>query len=128
MARARFLSLGAGRAVLIAAGGAAGAGVRWAVQAGFASAQPWPWATLWVNVVGCVVIGAAAARLAGGGANAAVWRDLVSLGFCGGLTTFSSFAVEEAELGGGAALGYLVASVGLGVAGREFGAALGRRR
>ena len=46
---------------LVAAGGAIGATVRWLV-ATLMEAEPatWPWSTLCVNVVGCVMIGVAA--------------------------------------------------------------------
>ena len=56
-----------------------------------------PWELLIVNTAGSFVLGLVAFRVATGG------REIVRLGlgvgFCGGLTTFSSFAIAAAELG-----------------------------
>ena len=67
----------------------------------------WPWATLAVNLVGCVAIGIAARRLRVG---TVAWAFVVT-GVLGGFTTFSSFAVEVDQLidadRAGVALGYV---------------------
>lgn len=97
---------------LVAAGGAAGASVRWAVGTATAGEGAFPWWTLAVNVAGCLVLG----LLLG-------VREEVRLGlgtgFCGGLTTFSTFAVEVAKLldagNIGTATTYLSASLVLGI-------------
>lgn len=85
-----------------------------------------PWATLLANVIGCLVLGALAARRL----VHPYRRALVGAGLCGGLTTFSTVQVEVLELGsdGHAALGavYLVASVALGLAAARAGAAVVR--
>jgi CrcB protein len=80
----------------IALGGAIGATARWAVaeavdRAGtpFAGGT-WPWATLFVNVVGCLLIGLAARNLA---RDTMAWAFVVT-GVLGGFTTFSALAVE----------------------------------
>ena len=78
-----------------AAGGAIGALAR----AGVAELVPrsdgeFPWATLIVNVVGCLAIGVAARRLSTRG-NA--WPFVVT-GVIGGFTTFSTFANETRDL------------------------------
>ncbi len=89
------LALGA-----IAVGGAIGATGRWAVAELFnAAGTPfvpgtWPWATLTVNVVGCLLIGLAARNLAAG---TAAWAFVVT-GVLGGFTTFSALAVELNDL------------------------------
>jgi CrcB protein len=54
----------------------------------------WPWATLIVNVVGCVAIGVAARRVA---RDTTAWAFVVT-GVLGGFTTFSAFAVELNDL------------------------------
>jgi fluoride exporter len=54
----------------------------------------WPWATLIVNVVGCLAIGVAARRL---GRHTRAWAFTVT-GVLGGFTTFSAFAVELNDL------------------------------
>ena len=84
----------------IAVGGAIGASGRWAVVelVGAASTPhvpgTWPWATLVVNVIGCVLIGMAARTLSAG---TVPWAFAVT-GVLGGFTTFSALAVELNDL------------------------------
>lgn len=89
--------------LMVAAGGALGSVARWllamAVDARLAACWPgFPWGTLLVNVVGCLVIGVVA-----------VWSDqswvkhFVMFGILGGFTTFSSFALQTSALAGNAA-------------------------
>jgi CrcB protein len=86
-------------ATAVALGGAAGALARWGISLGI----PWdppeiPWATLTVNLVGCVAIGLLL-TLWTEGAPPAWWvRPLFAVGFVGGFTTFSAFAVEGVRL------------------------------
>ena len=54
----------------------------------------WPWATLTVNLAGCVAIGFAARRLLVGTVG---WAFVVS-GILGGFTTFSAFGVEVNDM------------------------------
>lgn len=118
------------RLLLVGAGGAAGATLRWALlDLGGEAFRP---ALLLVNVLGCIVLGAALAREGPAGSSRHRWlHDALAVGFCGGLTTFSTLAVEVAELGrdGRAGFGawYLGASVVLGIAGVMFGAAFAGR-
>ncbi len=80
----------------VAVGGAIGASGRWFVAwamdatTGEQQLGTWPWATLIVNVVGCVVIGFAARRVE---RETAGWAFVVT-GVLGGFTTFSALAVE----------------------------------
>jgi fluoride exporter len=80
----------------IGVGGAIGASGRWSVawllDAVGTAHQPgaWPWATLIVNVVGCVLIGLAARHLQ---RESVAWTFVVA-GLLGGFTTFSALAVE----------------------------------
>jgi fluoride exporter len=84
----------------IALGGAIGAtarwGVRWLDDNLGTPMQPgvWPWATLVVNVVGCLLIGFAARRLT---LHTVGWAFVVT-GILGGFTTFSALAVELNDL------------------------------
>jgi fluoride exporter len=84
----------------VAVGGAIGATGRWfiswaldAVGAGHVPGT-WPWATLVVNVVGCVLIGVAARAVA---LDTVSWAFVVT-GVLGGFTTFSALAVELNDL------------------------------
>jgi CrcB protein len=77
----------------------------------------WPWPTFVANLAGTFVLGVVAARWR---APSSLRLALVGAGFCGALTTFSTLQIELIELArhGRAALaaGYLVASVGAGLA------------
>ncbi len=79
----------------VAIGGALGATGRWAVGESW-ERDPggWPWATLIVNLVGCLAIGFAARGLT---RDTVLWAFVVT-GILGGFTTFSAFAVELNDL------------------------------
>lgn len=55
-----------------------------------------PWGTLAVNLVGTLLLGAALTVRNGSRGSRRVWLA-VATGFCGSLTTFSTFAVELAQ-------------------------------
>jgi fluoride exporter len=82
---------------MIATGGAIGAGCRWLVI-DLAGVDDFPWPVLLVNVVGSFVLGILLAEEARTPRSRTTVRDLGVIGFCGGLTTFSTFAVEVVEL------------------------------
>lgn len=81
--------------LLIVLGAAAGAPLRYladrAVQARHDTV--FPWGTLTVNVVGSALLGFLAALPAGDGVMA-----LAGTGFCGALTTYSTFGYETVRL------------------------------
>lgn len=82
----------------VALGGAAGAFLRFAAGEA-AAALRWtsfPAATLAVNVTGSFLLGISAAMLAGGAHP--VLSAGVMKGFCGALTTFSTFSMDTAKL------------------------------
>ena len=54
----------------------------------------WPWATFTANVVGTFLLGYFATRLQERLPVSAYRRPLLGTGFCGALTTFSTFQVE----------------------------------
>jgi len=57
-----------------------------------------PPGTLAANLIGCYVIGVAIAFFTSYPAFAPEWRLFVTTGFCGGLTTFSTFSAEIVTL------------------------------
>ena len=80
-------------------GAGAGALLRWWLGNRLNAAFPLlPPGTLAANIVGGYVIGAAIAFFAAFPALPAEWRLLVITGFCGGLTTFSTFSAEVVSL------------------------------
>lgn len=81
--------------VVVAIGGAAGAGARWGIGEILDSPTGgFPWATFVVNVVGCLLIGLATRRLP---RHSDAWLGM-AVGVLGGLTTFSAFANETRAL------------------------------
>ena len=117
-------------AAAIAAGGAAGAALRWAV---LTSVDPgtFPWPVFAVNVVGSVVLGVLMAEEWSHPSARLLLRDAGGIGFCGGLTTFSTFSLEVVNLtrdGDGAiAVVYAFASVAAAIVGVVAGAGALRR-
>jgi CrcB protein len=83
----------------ICVGASGGALLRWVLGARLNHLFPTiPLGTLAANLVGAYVIGAAAAFFAFFSALSPEWRLLVMTGFCGGLTTFSTFSAEVTTL------------------------------
>lgn len=105
---------------LVMVGGVAGSAVRWAVQSLASPGDDFPWATLLVNVAGCALLGALTAVVRARPHHRPLAGDLLGVGFCGGLTTMSTLAVEVAGFGrdgrAGMAAIYLTASLVLGIA------------
>jgi fluoride exporter len=90
-----------------------------------------PWPVFLLNVVGSAILGAALAEDLAHPRADVLLRDGIGIGFCGGLTTFSTFAVEVVDLSRdgrtGLAATYLVASVVVAIAAALAGAAAFRR-
>jgi len=88
------------KAVLsISIGSALGALLRWQLGAALNSLLPQiPPGTLIANLVGGYVSGLAIAYFAQAQDVAPEWRLLIITGFCGGLTTFSTFSAEVTDL------------------------------
>lgn len=116
--------------LLVALGAAVGAPARYltdrAVQARWRSA--FPLGTFLVNVVGSFVLGAVAGSAAHGGASGSV-TALIGTGFCGALTTYSTFSYETLRLVEGrrvtlAALN-VIASVAIGLCAAAAGVQIG---
>ena len=102
----------------VAVGAALGALLRWQLGAKLNSVFPTvPPGTLAANFVGAYAIGLAIAFFATFPAISPEWRLLVITGFCGGLTTFSTFSAEIMTLLQQGRLSWALASVALHVGG-----------
>lgn len=121
--------------LLVGLGGAGGAVLRFltsrilAPAAGQADSRRLgiPVPTLVVNIAGSFLFGLVV-RLFAIGAISEVWLVLLAIGFCGALTTMSTFALETVNLLAGptrlAALGYMLLSLGFTVVAAAAGAGL----
>ena len=136
--------------LVVAIGGAIGGLARYAVAEAVprqeyatgtgleaATGTIWPWATFLTNLIGCLLIGVVVhALLMHPALLARTWADRLArpflvAGVLGGFTTFSALGVETLDLisAGRAplAVGYLAASVVLGVLAVAGSGALARR-
>ena len=112
--------------VYLAIGGMVGTLARFGLSGWIqASAGPtFPWGTLVVNLVGSFALGLGVrgAELTG---LSPELRAMVTIGFCGAFTTFSTFSFESFELlrdgAWGRALVYALSSVGMGTLALAFG-------
>ena len=105
-------------ALLVALGAAVGAPLRYALA--HTLDGRWPSGTLFVNCIGSLLIGFfASLALTDQG-----WA-LLATGFCGGLTSFSAFAVQSVERGPRLGAAYAVATLALALSACALGFALG---
>ena len=87
-----------------------------------------PWATLVVNLVGCFLIGLLWGLFSKNGTESSNWALFLTVGLCGGFTTFSTFSKEAlVMLQGGNVWGFagyiaisVIAGIGLVAAGFSF--------
>lgn len=83
----------------VALGGAVGALTRWMLSYKLNTYFPAiPPGTLAANIIGGYIVGFAIAFFAARPDIAPEWRLLIITGFCGGLTTFSTFSAEVVVL------------------------------
>jgi CrcB protein len=81
--------------IAVSVGGMLGCVLRWVLAIFLNRYFPAiPPGTLAANLIGCYIIGMAIALFAAYPAFAPEWRLFVTTGFCGGLTTFSTFSAE----------------------------------
>ncbi|MEP6885326.1 MAG: fluoride efflux transporter CrcB [Gammaproteobacteria bacterium] len=85
--------------VAVALGGMLGCVLRWVLAVFLNRYLPAiPPGTLAANLIGCYIIGMAIAFFTAYPDIAPEWRLFVTTGFCGGLTTFSTFSAEVVML------------------------------
>lgn len=86
--------------LLVALGGAVGSVARYLLSAAVQeqAQSAFPWGTMTVNVLGCFVIGFITALAAGHGLISPSLKLLLTTGFGGGFTTFSTFMNETVTL------------------------------
>ncbi|MGN6127128.1 MAG: fluoride efflux transporter FluC [Humibacter sp.] len=133
------LHLRPGAIALVFVGGAVGTLARYLLALVLPPVGGLPIATLLVNVVGAFLLGVLLGGIAKRGAESRRGRTLrllIGTGVMGGFTTYSTLAVETAQLigggngwlGAGYALGTLVIGLGASLLGIAAGAALVRPR
>ncbi|GIV55159.1 MAG: putative fluoride ion transporter CrcB [Candidatus Kapaibacterium sp.] len=107
--------------VLVGVGGMLGSIARYGVAVFFSTRMPlgFPYGTLTVNIVGCFLIGVVVGLAGRGNFVTPEVRLFLATGFCGGFTTFSSFAYEVVEMVKAhryeLAVAYVVGSVVVGI-------------
>jgi fluoride exporter len=116
----------------VAFGGAVGAMSRYGLDRVIEAREEatFPWSTFVINVSGCLVVGFVIAALVDR-RNTPEWlRAALVIGFCGGYTTFSTFAQETLDLlearHAAVAAATVGASVALGLVAVLVGSRLGR--
>ena len=105
--------------LLVALGAAVGAALRFVVASRYDGRGGLPAGTMVVNVVGSGLLGAFSAMALSGHATA-----LLGTGFCGGLTTYSAFAVHTHGLGPRRGTAYAAGTIALSLGACALGFAL----
>ena len=87
--------------LIVSTGSFFGGGARYVVSQWLQTltSLPFPLGTFVVNVVGCLLIGFLSGLNYGGGFMTSTTKLLLTTGFCGGFTTFSTFVNEGSALG-----------------------------
>tara|TARA_Y100000590_G_scaffold55108_1_gene57652 strand:- start:696 stop:1067 length:372 start_codon:yes stop_codon:yes gene_type:complete len=83
--------------LLIFLGGGLGSSFRWVINK-LVPSDSFPYSTISVNLIGCLLIGIIAGYLLTNNTSKSEVYPLLVIGFCGGLTTFSAFALENYNL------------------------------
>lgn len=123
------MTAGAANAVWVFIGGGVGSVLRYAAGVALGGGASFPWATFAVNAAGSLLIG-----LFSGLAARFAWCDgarlALTVGLCGGFTTFSTFSKEALALAEAGRFGafalYAFGGVAVGIAAAAIGAALAR--
>lgn len=124
--------------LLVCLGGAAGSVARWGLREGAThlalthrpqrAEAARTWSTFAANVLACFLMGVVVALLGSGSGGAQVAYLALAVGFCGGLSTLSTAAMDIVEVmrrsGFTLALAYLLLSIGAGMAALWIGLVL----
>ena len=104
--------------VAVGLGGMLGCLLRWflavLLNRYFPAAPP---GTLAANLIGCYVIGLMLALFAANPLLSLEWKLFITTGFCGGLTTFSTFSAEVVALMQGGRMALAAGTIALHVVG-----------
>ncbi len=100
--------------LIVGTGGFIGSALRYLVQVGMEKSlgSSFPWGTFIANIVGSFIIGIVFALAEKGNLLSAEWRIFLAVGFCGGFTTFSSFAYNNLNLLKDNSIHYLFLNIG----------------
>ncbi|WP_033216454.1 fluoride efflux transporter CrcB [Kitasatospora phosalacinea] len=103
--------------LLVIAGAAVGAPLRYLTDRAVQSRHDtvFPWGTFAVNVSGSLVLGLLTGAATAGAVSPHL-RLLIGTGFCGALTTYSTFSYETLRLAEGGARSYALANVAASLA------------
>ena len=106
--------------LVVGAGSFLGGAGRYLVSFALKGIKGFPWATLAVNLAGCFLIGLLWGVFSKNGTEGSNWALFLTVGFCGGFTTFSSFSKEALMMLQSGNLwgfvGYVAFSVVVGIA------------
>ena len=93
----KFIQIILKEVLLIFLGGGLGSSFRWVINK-LVPSDSFPYSTISVNLIGCLLIGIIAGYLLTNNTSKSEVYPLLVIGFCGGLTTFSAFALENYNL------------------------------